>query len=144
MDSERGVWLPPLPFEGGTPTNRAGGAGFAGFAASSASMRASTSSITMSTFSGLRSGRERSTKIPAVKFCKMKQTGMNDTTTPVHVIGTQQNLLRVLLTDVHRHALVLMPLDQTEEVFSERTEHHANVGAVRTLVPEMVQEGDCM
>jgi hypothetical protein len=55
MDSERGVWLPPLPFEGGTPTSRVGGAGLAAVAASSASMRASTSSIAMSTFSGLRS-----------------------------------------------------------------------------------------
>jgi len=55
MDSERGVWLPPLPFEGGTPTNRVGGAGLAAVTASSASIRASTSSIAMSTFSGLRS-----------------------------------------------------------------------------------------
>ena len=144
MDSERGVWLPPLPFEGGTPTNRVDGAGLAAFAASSASMRISTSSIAMSTFSGLRSRRERSTEIPALKFYEMKLTGMNDTTTPVHVIETQQNLLRDLLADAHGHTLVLMPLDQTEEVFSEHFEHHTDVGAVRSLVPEMVQEGDYM
>ena len=62
----------------------------------------------------------------------------------MHVIETQQNLLRDLLADVHRHTLVLIPLDQTEEVFSEHFEHHANVGAIRTLVPEMIQEGDYM
>lgn len=55
MDSERGVWLPPLPFEGGTPTKRVGGAGLAAAEANSTWMRASTSSIAMSTFSGLRS-----------------------------------------------------------------------------------------
>ena len=55
IDSERGVWLPPLPFEGGTPTNRVGGAGLAVGTDISASISASTSSIAMSTFSGLRS-----------------------------------------------------------------------------------------
>lgn len=55
MDSERGVWFPPLPFEGGTPTNLVGGAGLAAVAANSASIRVSTSSIAISTFSGLRS-----------------------------------------------------------------------------------------
>ena len=57
MDSERGVWLPPLPFEGGTPTKRVDGMGLAAAEASSASIRVSTSSIEISTFSGLRSRR---------------------------------------------------------------------------------------
>jgi len=35
-----------------------------------------------------------------------------------------------------------MPLDQTKEVLSEHLEDHANVGAVRALMPEMVKEGD--
>lgn len=79
-----------------------------------------------------------------MKLYKVKLTGMDDTTTPVHVIETQQNLLGNLLADTHRHALVLVPLDQTEEVFSEHFKYHANVGSVRTLMPEMVQERDDM
>lgn len=143
MDSERGVWLPPLPFEGGTPTSRVGGEELATFAASSASIRASTSSIAISTFSGLRS-KWRLTEIPGVEHCEVKLTGVNNTTTPVHIIEAQQNLLGNLLADVHGHTLVLMPLDQSEEVFPEHFEHHANVGAVRSLVSEVVKEGNYM
>lgn len=69
---------------------------------------------------------------------------MDDTTTTVHIIETQQNLLRNLLADGHRHTLVLMPLDQTKKVLSEHFENHANVGAVWTLMPEMVEEGNHM
>lgn len=59
-DSERGVWFPPRPREGGTPTRRVGGGvADADWAASSASMIDSTSSIQMSTFSGLRSVKRR-------------------------------------------------------------------------------------
>ena len=71
-------------------------------------------------------------------------TSVNNTTTPVHIIETQQNLLGNLLADVHGHTLVLMPLDQTEEIFPEHFEYHANVGAVRSFVPEVVEEGDYM
>jgi len=69
---------------------------------------------------------------------------MNDTATPMHIIEAQQNLLRDLLADTHGDAFVLMPLDQTEEVFSKHFEHHANVCAVGSLMPEMVKEGDYM
>jgi len=79
-----------------------------------------------------------------VKLYKVKLTGVNDTTTPVHIVEAQQNLLRNLLANVHGYTLVLMPLDQTEKVFSKHFEHHANVGAVGSLVPEMVEEGDYM
>ena len=55
-DSDRGVWFPPRPREGGTPTSRVGGGvADADCAASSASMTCSTSSMQISTFSGLRS-----------------------------------------------------------------------------------------
>jgi hypothetical protein len=79
-----------------------------------------------------------------VKLCRVKLTGVNNTTTPVHIIETQQNLLRDLLADVHGHTLVLMPFDQTEKVLSKHFEHHANVDAVGPLVPEVVKEGDYM
>jgi hypothetical protein len=56
MDSERGVWFPPRPFDGGTPTSLVGGdAGFEADMASSDWIIDSTSSIQMRTFSGLRS-----------------------------------------------------------------------------------------
>jgi len=79
-----------------------------------------------------------------VKLYKVKLTGVNDTTTPVHIIETQQNLFRNLLADGHGHTLVLMPLNQSEKVFSKHFEHHANVGTVGSLVPEMIKEGDYM
>lgn len=54
-DSERGVWFPPRPFEGGTPTSLVGGEEALAELASSASMIDSTSSMAMRIFSGLRS-----------------------------------------------------------------------------------------
>ena len=55
-DSERGVWFPPRPLEGGTPTSRVGGVlEVAMEAASSEEMMDSTSSMQISTFSGFRS-----------------------------------------------------------------------------------------
>lgn len=55
-DSERGVWLPPRPLEGGTPMSREGGGVVLAAAANSASMIDSTSSMQMRTFSGFKSG----------------------------------------------------------------------------------------
>lgn len=69
---------------------------------------------------------------------------MDDTTTPVHIVEAQQNLLCNLLANVHWHTLVLMPFDQTEKVFSEDLKNHANMGAVGSLVPEMIKERDYM
>lgn len=53
MLSALGVWVPPRPWDGGTPTILVGTA--AGLVSSSARTTASTSSMQMSTFSGLRS-----------------------------------------------------------------------------------------
>lgn len=53
MLSALGVCVPPLPWEGGTPTILVGTA--AGLVSSSARTTASTSSMQMRTFSGLRS-----------------------------------------------------------------------------------------
>ena len=74
----------------------------------------------------------------------MKLTGVDDATTSVHIVETQQNLLCNLLAEAHGHTLVLMPLDQAEKVFSKHFEYHANVGAVGSLVPEMIKEGNYM
>jgi hypothetical protein len=57
-DSGRGVWLPPRPRDGGTPTSLVGGGGGVPLAEAEASsfwMIDSTSSMHMRTFSGLRS-----------------------------------------------------------------------------------------
>ena len=64
MDSDRGVWFPPRPLEGGTPTNRVGGVlTLANDVASSVDMIDSTSSMHIRTFSGFRSNELFSTKI---------------------------------------------------------------------------------
>jgi hypothetical protein len=55
-ESGRGVWLPPRPREGGTPTSLVGGVPLAEAEASSFWMIDSTLSMHMSTFSGFRSG----------------------------------------------------------------------------------------
>lgn len=140
MDSERGVWFPPLPFDGGTPTKRVGGMGLAAAEASSASIRVSTSSIATSTFSGLRSRRTVDQCYGGEAVRGGKLTGMNYAATPVHIIEAQQNLLRNLLADGHGYTLVLMPLDQTKKIFSKDLKDHTDVGAVGSFVPEMIQE----
>jgi hypothetical protein len=58
-ESGRGVWLPPRPREGGTPTSLVGGVPLAEAEASSFWMIDSTLSMHMSTFSGLRSVVDR-------------------------------------------------------------------------------------
>jgi hypothetical protein len=56
IDSDLGVWLPPRPLDGGTPTRRVGGVlALAEDTASSVWMILSTSSMQINTFSGLRS-----------------------------------------------------------------------------------------
>ena len=69
---------------------------------------------------------------------------MNNPAIFVHVVEPKQYLLRDLLDEVHRDALVLVSLDQAEQVLAEHLEHHAYVRAVRAFVSEMVEEGDDM
>ena len=83
MDSDRGVWFPPRPLEGGTPTSRVGGVlTLANDVASSVDMIDSTSSMHISTSSGCRSDKIVSTKIRKEK----RLTCMDDATTSMHVI----------------------------------------------------------
>jgi len=90
-DSGRGVWLPPRPREGGTPTSFVGGGvPLAEAEESSFWMMDSTSSIHIRTFSGLRSvgmGKGRARKWVVVR------TGVNDATTAVHVVQAEEDLL---------------------------------------------------
>lgn len=69
---------------------------------------------------------------------------MYDAATPVHIIEPEQDLLRDLSAEVHGDTFVLMPFDETEQVFSKDLKYHANVCAVRALVTEMIEEGDDM
>ena len=58
-DSDLGVWLPPRPLEGGTPTSLVVGELAVLEEASSAWMMDSTSSMHIRTFSGFRSKSDR-------------------------------------------------------------------------------------
>ena len=67
-------------------------------------------------------------------------TGVDDAATAVHVVESEEDLLRDLLDKVHGHALVLVSLDESEQVLAQDLEDHADVGAVRPLVSEVVEE----
>ena len=71
---------------------------------------------------------------------KAALTRVNNPATPVHVIEAEEDLLRDLLDQMHWNALVLMTLDQSEEILPEDLENHADMGAVRTFVSEMIEK----
>ena len=72
------------------------------------------------------------------------QTGMYDTTTTMHIIKTEKNLLCNLFAKVHGNTLVLMPFDETKQVLTEHLEHHAYMRAVGPLMTEVVEERNDM
>ena len=51
-------------------------------------------------------------------------------------------MLGDLLDEVHGHTLVLVALNEAEEIFSEDFEDHADMGAVGSLMTEVIEEGD--
>ena len=63
---------------------------------------------------------------------------MDHAAAAVHVVQPEHDLLRDLLDEVHRHALVLVPLDEPEQVLAEDLEDHADMSAVRSLVSKVV------
>ena len=67
-------------------------------------------------------------------------TRVNNPATPVHVIKAEEDLLRNLLDQMHWNALVLMTLDQAQQVLPKDLENHADMGAVRTFVSEMIEK----
>lgn len=71
---------------------------------------------------------------------KAALTRVNNPATPVHVIEAEEDLLRDLLDQMHWNALVLMTLDQAQEILPEDLENHADMGAVRTFVSEMIEK----
>lgn len=68
------------------------------------------------------------------------RTCVNYTTTAVHVVETEQDLLRNLPDKGHGHTLVLMAFDQPQQILAEHLEDHADMRAVGALVPEVVKE----
>ena len=146
-ESGRGVWLPPRPREGGTPTSLVGGVPLAEADASSFSIIDSTLSMHMSTFSGLRSVVDRKLCTEPRKKRGVQvgvRTGVNDPTTTVHIIEAEKDLLCNLANEVLGDALSLMTLDQAEEVFSEDFKDHAYMCTMRTFMAKVVEEGDDM
>jgi len=143
MDSDRGVWFPPRPFEGGTPTSLVGGeAGLEAAIAISDCIMDSTSSMQMRTFSGLRSMSRVKKKVGRHVSNLRLFTCMNDTTTSMHVIQAQQDLFGNLPNQRHRDSLVLMSLDQPEQILPEDFEDHADVNTIWAFMSKVVQEGD--
>lgn len=67
---------------------------------------------------------------------------MNDTTATMHVIKSYKDLLGNLLDEMHGNTLILVTFDETQKVFAEHFEHHANVHTVRTFMAEMIKERD--
>jgi hypothetical protein len=66
------------------------------------------------------------------------RTGVNNPTTTVHIIKTQEDLFCDLTNKVLGDAFSLMTLDQAEKVFAEDFENHADVGSVGTFVAKVV------
>ena len=68
------------------------------------------------------------------------RTGVNDPTTTVHIIKPKKDLFSNLADKVLGYALSLMALDQTEKVFTEDFENHADMGSMGTFVAKVVEE----
>jgi len=69
---------------------------------------------------------------------------MNDPTTPMHVIESEEDLFSNLFDQMHGDALVLMPFDQTKQILPQHLENHANMDTIGPLMAEVVKEGDNM
>lgn len=67
---------------------------------------------------------------------------MDHATLSMHVVETEKDLLCDLFDEVHGNTFILMTFDETEEVFAEDFEDHADVGAILSLMSEMIKEGD--
>lgn len=62
----------------------------------------------------------------------------------MHIIEAEQNLLRDLLDEVHRHTFILVTPDEAEEVLAEHLKHHADMDTVGPAMAEMIKELDDM
>ena len=114
MPSPRGVWVPPRPCDGGTPTSFVGTA--AGVVSSSAFTTASTSSMTINTFSGFKSvcmiylEGIRCMSLFSHRTCLIGHSP--HPTTPMNIVESKKNLFSDLLDNMFRNASILIPLYQ--------------------------------
>ena len=61
---------------------------------------------------------------------------------PVHIIQTQQHLLRDLLDQRHGDAAMVPALNQTQQVFTKHLKDHADVNTIGTPVLEGIEQTD--
>jgi uncharacterized membrane protein len=66
------------------------------------------------------------------------RTGVNDPTTAVHVIETEEDLFCNLTNEMLGDALALVTLDEAEQVFSEDFENHAYMGSMGTFMSKVI------
>lgn len=67
---------------------------------------------------------------------------MYDPTPSMEVVQPKEDLFRNLSDDEIRDTTILIPFYQPPKVLSQHLERHADVGSVRTLVSEMIEERD--
>lgn len=72
------------------------------------------------------------------------QVGMDDPAFPVHIIQTQQDLFCDLLDQRHGDAAMVPALNQTQEIFTQHLEDHADVDTIGTFVLEGIEQTDDM
>ena len=64
------------------------------------------------------------------------QVGMDNPAFPVHIIQTQQHLFCDLLDQRHGDAAMVPALNQTQQIFTQHLEDHADMDTIGTLVLE--------
>ena len=67
---------------------------------------------------------------------------MDDPAFVVQVVETKEDLFRDLLDNVLGHTAVLIPLDQTKQVFTKDFEYHTYMRSVGAGMSEVVDEAD--
>ena len=68
------------------------------------------------------------------------EVGVDDLAHPVHVIETDQTLSSKFSCQRHWDSLIVVPLNDLQEIYSEDLEHHDEVLAVRPMVDERVEK----
>ena len=66
--------------------------------------------------------------------------GVNEITLIMEILESQKDLFRHRLDKCSGNALLLVPLNQSKQIFTQRLENDADVGRFRTLMLERVQE----
>lgn len=70
------------------------------------------------------------------------EIGVNDAAFPVEEIKTDEHLLCDLLDEKHGNAAVVPGLDEIKHVLAQDLKDHTDMGAVRAVMDEVVEEVD--